>query len=364
VDVVDRQARAVVGGESCPQHHLLQRRLAQLRDDGRGQRVAALGVQREEHRVVIAAAGQALLRVEQLLLVVVGAGGQAGDAARTVGVVARKAPQHERAELVGGPRLVGDAQARLAAVGIDLRAAHLDVAGGEALGREAAQRGGLGVVPGLLGEREARAQGPAGADRVALRLGGGVVGRILGNLAGIADLHIAHLGGLAGRDGDDDFARRLGALGRLVEFERQRGGEVAEGAEEFAGIGFGGDHEAGDFRRTEVVEFAVALDFQVQREVVAHRFRPANIDGEGVALVGFLLVLAVLAVLVGGRAVGIAAAHQARDGLAFGAFFFRQQAAALQKKDATKKQSRPPRRRRNGNRPDHGRILTARVAGS
>ncbi|MNS79341.1 hypothetical protein D3C72_1129930 [compost metagenome] len=352
--VVDRQARAVVGGEAHAHHDLLQRRLAQLGDHGRGQRCVAVGVEREEHRVVVAAAGQALLGVEQLLLVVVGAGGQARDAARGVGVVALHAAQHQRAELVGRARLVGHAEAGLVAVGVDLGAADLHAAGGKALGREAAQRGGLGVVPRALREGLAGAQRPAGADGVALRFGAGVVG----DLAGVADLHGRHFRSLAGCHGDDDLARGLGAVGCFVEFERERGREVAQRAQQFARIGLGRDHEARDLGHAQVVELAVALDFEVAREVVALGFGAAHVDGEGVApAVGLGLV-----VVLGGVAVGVAAAHHARGGRArVRRLFFRQQAAALQKQDAGKKQSRPQRRRKNGCHPDHGGILTAPV---
>jgi len=203
-----------------------------------------------------------------------------------------------------------------------------------------------------LGERLAGAQCPAGADGVALRFGGGIVG----DLAGVADLHGRHLGPFAGRDGDDDLARGLGAVGRFFQLERERGREVAQRAQQLACIGLGRDHEARDLGHAQVVELAVALDFEVAREVVALGLGAAHVDSEGAAP-AFGLGLVVVLV-----AVGIGAAHHADGGRArVCRLFFRQQAAALQEQDAGKKQSRPQRRRKNGCHPDHGGILTAHV---
>ncbi len=236
------------------------------------------------------------------------------------------------------------------AVGVDLGAADLDVAGGESLGREAAQRDRLGVVPGLLGEGLARAQRPGGADGVALRLGA----RVVGDRAGIAELHVAHGRDLAGLDGDHDLARRLVARGRLVQLERERGREVAQRGEQLARIGLGRDHQARDLGGAEVVERLVALDLEVQREVLAHAVWAAHVDREGIAA---LAVLALPLAVRGraGRAVA-AGAHQRGGGRGRVArVLFRQQAAALQMQDAGKKQCRPTRRQNDTNHPEHGR---------
>ncbi|MDQ0589254.1 hypothetical protein QFZ47_003363 [Variovorax paradoxus] len=181
-----------------------------------------------------------------------------------------------------------------------------------------------------------RAQRPSGADRIALGLGR----RVVGNCAAVADLHVAHAGELARRHRDDDLARRLGAGRRLVELQRQRGREVAQRAEQFARIAFGRHHEPRNLGGAQVVERAVALDVQVQREVFAHRVGPADVDGEGIA--PRCALVAVLPALVGRR---ITAAYQRRGGRVRGGFLFRQQAASLQKQDAAKKQGRPPCRR-------------------
>lgn len=222
------------------------------------------------------------------------------------------------------------------AVCVDLGAADLDGAGGKALCSEAAQRDGLGVVPRLLGERLAGAQGPVGADRIALRL----CRRIVRDGARIAELHVAHLGDLARRHGDDDLARRLGAFGRLVELQRQRGREVAERAEQLARVRLGGHHEARDLGGAEIVELAIALDLEVQLQIVAHRLGAAHVDGEGIALragLALVVLLAGAALVLAAVAVGRgAAAHNAGGGPALGGLlaFSRQQAAALQKQDA------------------------------
>ena len=313
MDVIDRQARPAVGGEARAEHDLLQRRLTQLRGHRRRERVAAFGVEREEHRVVIAAAGQALLRVEELLLVVVGARGQARDAAGRFRVVSLAAVDLEHAEAVGRARLISDAQSRLAAVGIDLGPADRDIAGRETFGRQVAQGDVLGVVPGLLRERLAGAQCPGGADAVALRPCGGIA--LDGS--GKTDLHRADAGLLARHDGDHDLARRLGVVGRFLELERERGSEVTQGAQKLARVALGCDHETGQLRGAQILDLAIALDFEMPAEVFADGVGSEHLQRKRVARA-----------CLGGAA---------RDRTAFGRIggrgAARQQAASLQEED-------------------------------
>ncbi len=265
--MVDRQPGAAVGGEADAEHHALQRRLGQLGDHRGGLRIGR-GVQRQEHRVEVAAAGQPLLGIEQQLLVVFGAGRHPRQPAHAVDRIALAAVHDQRPEAVRRAGFIGRAEPGFAAVGVDLGLAGEDAAGRIAPGREGAQRPGLGGVPGLLVEGLAGAQRPAGADGVALRLGGGV----LGDRPAEVDLHAAHPRQRAGLDRDPDLSRRL-AAGRLAQLQRQGGREVAQGVEQFARIGLGRHHQPRDLDRAEVVELAKALDLEVAFEELAHRGR-------------------------------------------------------------------------------------------
>ena len=139
VAVVHRQARPAVGRQARTKHQLLQLGFAHLGNHGGCLRVGALGVQREEHRVVVAAVGQALLCIEHFCLVVHAASGQAGQAARAVGVIALAAAHLQRAKAVGRAGVVGHGQLGFVGVGIHFGAAAGNAGGGVAAHLQLAQ---------------------------------------------------------------------------------------------------------------------------------------------------------------------------------------------------------------------------------
>ncbi len=326
VDVVHAQARTGVGGDADAEHHLLQRRLAHLRGDGRGLRIGTVGVEGEEHRVVVAAAGQACLRVQQFLLGVVRARGQARDAARAVGVVAVRALHAQRAEAVGRARGVGHAQPGLAAVGVDLGAAGVDARRGVAADLQLAQAVGLGAVPGVLREGLAGLQRPGALDalpaaREARRFGLG---------AGEGDVGRGDLGARAGLHVHGDGPGR-GAAGRLLERDGERGAEVAHGAQQLAGIGVGRAEQAREFAGLQVGQLAEALQLHVPLEQFAHGVGASHVEREGICAAGGFPG-------IGGDGGGVVVAVRLVAGAG-------QQAAALERHETQKQQRRPTGRR-------------------
>ena len=286
--VVQADAGAAVGAQAHAEHHLLQLGVAHLGDHRCGERIGRVGVERQEDRIEITAGRQPLLRQQQLGLVVVGAHRQQRQALRHLGRIALGAPHLDRAEAVGRAGRIGDGQARLLGVGIHVGLAALHLAGGEALGVEPAQAAGLGRVPPVLGEALAGPQRPAVADRGAL-LGGA---RVVGDRAGEVDLHVGDPGLLARVDRHHDLPGGLG-LGRFAHVQGQAGREIAQGGEQFAGIGFGRAQQAGEFARIQVGERPVALQLHVAGEVLANLVGRPHLEGEGIAPVTRRSVLGV-----------------------------------------------------------------------
>ena len=276
MDVVNRQPRPAVGRQAGTKHHFLQLRLAHLGHHGHGQRVGALRVQRQKHCIVIPAAGQAQLRVQQLRLVVDRARGQARQAARAIGVVALVAVHAQRAKAVQRARVVGHAQARLVLVGIHLGTAVGDARRGVAAHLQLAQAIVLGAVPRRLGEGLARRQPPAvlhppqlaraalAVLRVAHCFGKGDVG--LGNVRLRPRVHRDH-----------HRARRQLGIGRLGQLDLDGGRKVAQRAQQLARIGIGRAQQALQLAGLQVGQLAKALQLQVPLQRLAHRVRPAHL---------------------------------------------------------------------------------------
>lgn len=255
--MLQRQARAAVGAVAHAQLHLVALGLGDGVGHGRGSGVA-LGVDADVGRVVIAAAGQALLGIHQLLLVV-----------DVTGLEPRQ-PLGQLGRVAAGPLHGGRTQAEQRA-GIEPQAeldprlgrAHVGQAVGDAALwvtalHQAAQGAGLGARPAVLREAAAFIQAPVGHDAFALadgvRIGRG------GDVALEADVHPGDGGGLAGRDGDHHRGPRTG---RAFAAHTHVGVEVALGAQQVAHVALGHGHQAGEFGFVQVGEGAVALQFAV-----------------------------------------------------------------------------------------------------
>ena len=329
MDVFQGQACAAVGREARTKDQLLHRGLTHLRHHGGGLRVGALGVEREEHGVVVAAAGQAQLGVQHFGLVIHGARGQSCQAPRTVAVVALGALHAQGAESVGGAGVVAHAQLGFVPVGIDLGPAVGDAGRGVAPGLQLAQPVVLGVVPGRLGKGLPGGEGPVALQALLPSRQSFLVG-FVGACHGDVGTGNAGLG--AGLHGDRDGAgcALAGAcsLLRLGELHGDGGRKVAQGAQQFPRIGVGGAQQALQFVGLQVGQLAKALQLQVALQRLAHRVGGAHhhVKRWG-AIAGF--------------GASDVAARVSCGGL-IGAW---QQAAAAQAQRAGKQQRRPQGRR-------------------
>ena len=241
VDMVHGKAGAAVGGDAGAKHQLLQLGLAQLRHHGGGLRVGAFGVEGEKHRVVVTAAGQAQLRIQQLRLVIKSAGGQAGQAPRAIGVIALAALHLQGTKAVRGARVVVHAQCRLVGVGIHLGAALRNAGGGVAAHLKLAQAVGLGTVPGRLGEGLSWQQRPVALHPL---LAASVAFGVFVGAVGHGDLGAGNAG-LRARLYHHDHGTQGGfAFGGVGHQHRDGGGKVAHGAQQFARVSVGGGQQA------------------------------------------------------------------------------------------------------------------------
>ena len=269
VNVLHRQTRAAVGRDAGAEHQFLQRRFTHLCHHGRCLRCAAVGVEREEHRVVIAAAGQAQLGVEHVGLVVHRASGQAGQAPRAVGVVTLAALHLQRAKPVGRAGVVGHAELGLVFVGVDFCAAVGDLGRGVATRLQLAQAAGLGAVPGRLGERLAGRQRPVFLHALMLAgRGFGVVTRRCCE----RDVCLGDVCLRPGVHGHRDSARRDFALGRVGQPNGDGGGEISHCAQQLTRVGIGSTEQALQFTGLQVRQVAKALQFEMAFERVANVF--------------------------------------------------------------------------------------------
>lgn len=277
MNVLQRQARPAVGRKPRAEHQLLQRRFAHLGHHGGGLRVGALGVEREEHRVVVAAAGQPQLGVEQLGFVVDSARGQARQAPGAVGVIALAAFHAQGAEAIHRAGLVGDVELGFVLVGVDLGAAAGDAGGGVAAGLQLAQAIGFGGVPGGLGEGLPGRERPVALH--ALLLAGTGLGVLAGRWGAAREVDVgAGNAGLGpGLHGDDHGARRGFALGSFRQLDRDRGRKVPHRAQQLACIGVGRAQQALQLAGIQVGQVAKALQLQVALERAAYFVRRAHV---------------------------------------------------------------------------------------
>ena len=250
VAVLQRDARAAVGGKAQAQRGFFQRRFGHLHlhggGDGGGGGVfvlalafaALLRIDRDVGRVVIAAADQALLRVGQARLVIRLAHGQLRQPPGQKGGVAPVARDLHGAEPVQRAGVQRHAQLHAARglIHIGLAAAH--AACRIAFGDELAQRAGFGAAPRLLREALARAQRPVFADGFLLLCGGRVGG--MRDVARKGDVRRLYLCLLARLHGNTHHGRLCGGLPRERDLRR----EIALRGQQALQPAFGQRHQA------------------------------------------------------------------------------------------------------------------------
>ena len=339
MDVVHAQARTAVGRHTHTKHPLLQFRLAHLRCDGHGSGVGAVGVERQKHGIVIAAAGQALLCVQHPRFAVDRTGRQACQIARAIGVIAFVAFNAQRAKAKGRAGVVVHAQRGLVRVGVHFGTAVGNARGRVAAGAQCAQALVLGVVPARLGERLPRCERPLvlhprtlrrafGRGRFGARVRPGHVN------VGFADQRLR-----AGLDGQPNAARRFGVR-RFFHLQRERRAEITQRGQQFARVVVGRAQQARQLARFQPWKAAKALQFQVFGQVHVNVFRRLNVQRERQRCV-----------VRHARHIGCLVLGAAQRG--------RQQAAARQSERTQKQQRRPTGRRGGRNSLNHRFILTA-----
>ena len=155
-------------------------------------------------------------------------------------------------------------QVGLVGVGINLGPAGGQRCGGVAPRLQAAQPFGLGAGPGRLGKRLPHLQGPIAANALALPAAGFFTLLRAGDL----DIGLRHRGLHARIDGNAHRGQHLRVTGRGLQDQLHRRGEIAQGAQEFANVGIGHTHQAGQFLAAQTFQVAVAVEFQVRLQQV------------------------------------------------------------------------------------------------
>ena len=350
VGVVHADAGAAVGADAHPEDHALEGSLADLGDDGGVLRVGCLGVDGQEGRIEVAAAGQPLLGLQQPCCVVVGSHRHAGEQADCIIAVAAAALVLHlyRAEAEGRPRVVGDLEPGIGRIGVHVGQAGADGGGGEAEGGQCAQAAGLGVVPGVLGEILTRPQPPHRLDAGPLGLGG----HVIADAACEVDGHIADDGARAWLHLDGDGPLGLRIVRGVAHLQPQSWRKIAHGSQQFACVGVGSAQQARELGAREVVQLAEALDLQVAVEVLGQFLGGLYVERERIPRGGGLVVGCAALQHFG-------AAHGSCIGAVGFGFLARQQAAPLQEQGADQKKSRQKSRLADEKGPVHVSILTA-----
>ena len=192
--------------------------------------------------------------MDEFFLVVHVAGLEPGQALGQLGRVALRALHAGGAEEKRRARIQRDAERGARSHGVHVGLAVRDAPARIARGQQLAQGLGLGVGPALLGEAPALIQRPGVQDGLALfcdgRIGAG------GDVAGKANVHPRHGGGLARLDGDAHHGARAGVV---VAAHLHRGAEIALRAQQRPHVAFGKHQQTRPFAVIQILDGAIAL---------------------------------------------------------------------------------------------------------
>ena len=285
--MVDGNTRPPVGAETHAEYQFLQLGFLHLHQHRGVLGIGfGAGVDADEGARVVAAVEQALLGIDHVALLVVGAARHAREAFDDDRVVALGSLDLHRAVLVDRAGIIVDTQVGAAGVRVDHGLAVGQFGSGKTLGLQSAQCQRLGVAPGVLHEGVALRQAPAVVDLAELRQGGGVVGDGTRKV----QVHLLHGGARPGVDGDHHLGQRAarsgGAAGHMgLQFLPDLGREIALRAQQLADIGFGVGQQLTQFGIVQVEHLLVAFEFQMAIQQLAHLVIGGfDADVEGLAL--------------------------------------------------------------------------------